>query len=293
MFQSNHEPGTALWCEAVSKYISDTVEDDSIVEYREPEPGRWHLGASEIGKPCSRAIWYSFRWFRKVEHTGRLLRLFRRGHSEEPKFVHRLERIGVKATDRDPDTGKQYQIAHPQEPHYGGSLDGIAYIPFIGLYVICEFKTHNDKSFEKLKAKGVRVSKPQHYQQMCAYGKVYGLKFGLYCAINKNTDDLYFKLVPLDWKFAEITDEKAIAIIRAHTAPRRISENSASQECKLCDYRGPCHLGQPAAVNCRSCHYATPNKQDKEWTCNHPSIGPAVIPRDVVIRGCQYYVTIQ
>lgn len=290
-YYNPHEPGSDLWAEAVGKYIAEAIDEDSVEEYNEPDPGRWHLGASEIGKPCSRAIWYSFRWAVKIIHKPALYRLFNRGHLEEHRFVHRLRRIGIDSRDRNPETGKQYQIEHPQEPHYGGSLDGIAWIPFAGLWVITEFKTHNDKSFEKLVKKGVRVAKPEHYQQMCAYGKVYGLKFGLYVAVNKNTDELYVRLVPLDWSFAEITDSKAIAVIRSQTPPRRYSESPMDHVCKFCNFYGVCHRGQPIYRSCRSCVHAVPNRHNKEWTCQHPAHNQE-IPRDVVRTGCADYAPI-
>jgi hypothetical protein len=39
---------------------------------------------------------------------------------------------------------------------------------------------------------------------MCSYGQAYGLKYGLYCAINKNTDELYFEIVELDWNHGTV-----------------------------------------------------------------------------------------
>lgn len=291
-FNSPHEPGSELWCEALSQSIESAINLDSIAEYREPDPGRWHLGASEIGHPCSRKIWYSFRWAMKVEHTGQQLRLFNRGHHEEPKFIHRLRRVGINVTEIDPTTGKQWQMQHPSEPHYGGSLDGIAYIPTLpAAYatMIAEFKTHNDKSFDKLLKDGVRKSKPQHFAQMSSYGQVKQFPLGLYCAINKNNDALCIRITPLQYSLGEITFKKAVEIIRSQRAPSRISENSADFNCKFCDYRGICHLGQPMAKNCRSCANCIPNQTDKEWTCTKFA---GVIPRDFVAKGCDYWTPI-
>lgn len=36
---------------------------------------RPHLGASVIGKQCMREIWYGFRWSKKTNFSGRMLRL--------------------------------------------------------------------------------------------------------------------------------------------------------------------------------------------------------------------------
>ena len=40
---------------------------------------RQHLGCSVIGHHCERWLWLSFRWAVIEKHSGRLLRLFRRG----------------------------------------------------------------------------------------------------------------------------------------------------------------------------------------------------------------------
>ena len=58
---------------------------------------REYLGASQIGNPCSRALWYSFRFATKPEpHTAREERLFNRGNIEEPVIEADLKRAGAK-----------------------------------------------------------------------------------------------------------------------------------------------------------------------------------------------------
>lgn len=292
MYKSAHHPGTQLWCEGLGKYVSELVENDSVVELQETEK-RWHLGASEIGNPCSRALWYGFRWATDIRHTGQLLRLFRRGHSEEPKFVHRLRRIGIHVWETDPNstpdpvTGefKQWRVSHPRNRHYGGSLDAKLWVPFVPpefQYMLGEFKTHSKDSFDKLLKEGVRKSKPKHYSQMCTYGEKEGFKFSLYCAICKNTDRLYYEVVPLSFEHTAMLDDKAIKIIEARTPPTKYSENSANIVCKQCDHRGVCHLFHPVAVSCRSCRHSNADPSG-EWHCDLYRI---VLERDLVKTGC-------
>jgi len=57
---------------------------------------RPHLGGSMIGEKCERKLVYSFRWAKKPTHSGRVLRLFNRGHLEEFRFVAYLRRIGAE-----------------------------------------------------------------------------------------------------------------------------------------------------------------------------------------------------
>lgn len=69
---------------------------NSKLEATQEDPRRRHLGGSVLGKKCPRAIWYGFRWAKKVLHKGRMLRLFNRGHREEARFVEWLRSVGVE-----------------------------------------------------------------------------------------------------------------------------------------------------------------------------------------------------
>jgi hypothetical protein len=289
-FRSALAPGSEGWCSDLSRYIEALVEQDSIDELQESEP-RWHLGASEIGHECSRKIWFSFRWILTIRYSGKLNRLFKRGHKEEPNFIHRLRRVGINCVDRDPTTGKQLRIENQDNLHFGGSLDSAStflWLPPDVSEMLGEFKTHNDKSFGKLLKEGVRKSKPQHYVQMSIYGRRKRFKLGLYCALNKNDDELKFTVLPLDWRQAEIMEAKALRIINAREAPPRTSEDPTSSVCNMCEYKGPCHLKQPIEANCRSCRacVALPNG---EFGCEKVM---QQIPRDVVPKGCQNWYPI-
>lgn len=60
---------------------------------------RTHLGASLIGGRCVRAAWYAFRWAYDVDHTGRIRRLFNRGHEEEHRLVRWLRTADIEVRD--------------------------------------------------------------------------------------------------------------------------------------------------------------------------------------------------
>lgn len=60
---------------------------------------RAHLGGSMIGRSCDREIWYGFRWAKRPDFDGRMLRLFGRGHKEEFIFVADLRRAGFKVEE--------------------------------------------------------------------------------------------------------------------------------------------------------------------------------------------------
>ncbi len=243
---------------------------------------RSHLGASQIGKSCERALWYDFRWTTPARFPGRILRLFETGQLEEARLVRNLRRTGATVLDVDPATGRQWRVeAHGG--HFGGSLDAVA----LGLleaprtWHVVEFKTHSAKSFRDLTAKGVAVSKPQHAAQMQVYMHLTGLTRALYVAVCKDTDDLHVERIHADRAVGERLLAKARRIIDAPRPPARISEDPAWWECRLCPHHAVCHESAAAPVTCRSCLHATP--VDGGWHCAR---WDTLLPLEAQRRGC-------
>lgn len=247
---------------------------------------RKHLGASVIGKPCARQAWYSFRWTFREQFSSRMLRLFNRGHREEERFVAYLRGAGWTVWELDPTTGDQWRISD-WNGHFGGSLDGIAWHPVYSEqfgYFLTEFKTHNAKSFAKLRADGVRKAKPEHFVQMSTYGAYRRLKYAIYMAVNKDDDDLHIEVVELDIGLAIDVKNKARDIIEAQTPPKKISSSETYFDCKFCAAKGICHGSDPYLKNCRSCEFASPS-DNKTWHCRHFGI----IPEEIIPQGCSYH----
>ena len=281
-----------LTIELNRKFLSNKIEADIDAYCAEAYDGghRNHLGASLIGHICSRYLFNNFRWVHHKKHSGRLQRLFNRGHREEARFIEWLKGIGFTVQDLNVD-GKQYRVVSSMR-HFGGSLDGQGMVPArynVNAIMLYEFKTHGTGSgFEKLKKDGVKKTKPQHYGQMCVYGKNYGLRFALYCSINKNDDDLHIEVITLDWQLAEQLEAKATDIIFATIPPEKFAFSEAVFECKYCDYVGICHRGESAEKNCRSCINSVPIA-DGEWHCK---LYNNTIPKDFIPKGCDKWIAI-
>lgn len=251
----------------------------SVEKY--PAEHRHHLGVSIIGDDCNRKIWYGFRWIKLIQHEPRMRRLFQRGHREEKHFQQFLLWAGFRFRGIDPETDKQFRISGI-EGHYGGSTDDLCLISWCDdLPIVCEYKTHGDKSFTELKEKKLRSAKPQHFDQMSGYGKGFKIKHGLYCAVNKNTDEWYFEFVELDWNRAIELEKKATDIIYSKLPPPKINENPSYWKCKYCEFKGPCHEGEPIEKNCRSCIFSSPVEKGN-WTCEKYG----VIPKGFLVNGC-------
>lgn len=280
-----------VWLGKVLPHIGDA--------YRAEDGGfRTHLGASVIGRECSREIWYGFHWYTKPKFKGQILRLFNRGHLEEGRIIALLLMIGCQVYQQDAE-GKQYRIS-AVGGHFGGSGDGVALlIPDLPVGTACllEFKTHNQKSWDKLAAEGVRSAKFEHYVQMNVYMRKMGIAAALYVGVNKNTDALHMEIIYLDVELANRFIERGRSIILAPEPPKGIGTSAGWFGCKFCDHINVCHLKGTAEKNCRTCKYSEA-KEDGTWLCNEPVTAktmvieakkPFVIPKHIMKEGCVHY----
>lgn len=265
----------------------------------EPKNEEWrlHLGASIIGNECARQTWYSFRWATSKRHEGQLLRLFNRGHLEEPRFVALLLMIGCKVWQVDSE-GKQFKIRNRYKGHFGGSLDGVAVgVPdYPDTPVLVEFKTHGEKSFLQLAEKGVQASKWPHFIQQQIYMDDFQLPASLYMAVNKNTDALHCEIVQYDKHISQKYRQLAQIIIDSTTPPPKISNDPSWYKCSYCQQLPVCHFKQPPAKNCRTCAWV--EVQDGgAWRCNRGQIGIELepgntIPEALQRTGCDHYTVL-
>lgn len=247
---------------------------------------RPHLGASQLGRPCARALWYGFRWAAAPQHDGRMLRLFRRGQREEAEFVRELRAAGIEVEAVDRGTGAQFRFA-VVGGHVGGSMDarlrGLPEAP--QTWHVAEFKTSNAKAFAKLQKEGVEKAKPEHHAQMQCYLHWSGLTRAFYLCVNKDTDELYSERVQYDPATAEALMAKAERVVTAAEPPPRLSDDPSWFACKFCDYHAVCHGGAMAEAHCRTCAHATPELDgDARWTCARH--GNHAIPLVYQKEGC-------
>jgi hypothetical protein len=241
---------------------------------------RPHLGASEVGKECERALWYGFRWVQRASFPGRILRLFSTGNLEETRLVNDLQAIGIEIHPFELKTGRQFSFSL-FGGHFGGSLDAIArgFVEAPTAWHLVEFKTHNDSSFKKLVKEGVRGAKPEHFFQIQSYmgmshekgqDQVPKLKRAFYFAVNKNTDDIFGERLEYQPEIYEHVQTRAARIIFSQVPMPKIAKDPKAFCCKFCNYHTICHgVGddmQLPAANCRTCCHVTV-QQEGGWLC--------------------------
>lgn len=235
---------------------------------------RDHLGASIMGQQCRRYVWLSFRWASDPRHDARMLRLFERGQLEEERFAKVLREAGLKF--RAPDGTDEFRWSHK---HLGGECDGII-DDFLGdgKPAIAEMKTHSLKSFRRLaEKKSVRACKREHWVQMQLYMLNLGMETALYCAVNKNDDELYFEIVTLDRKVATRVMDESLEMSMKDQPPEKMDEFlspcvliSKEGQRYPCSYNQICHgkLTEVPERNCRTCMESTMT-EDGGWHCGY------------------------
>jgi hypothetical protein len=243
----------------------NTIENliDKAHENRASKP-RPHMGASMLGHPCERRLWLSFRWAVQPKFSGRILRLFRRGHQEEANIISDLRSIGIMVKPVDSQAGVNFGA------HVSGSIDaviegGVPEAP--NTRHIGEFKTHSLKSFNDVEAKGVEKSKPEHFAQMQIYMHGTGIDRALYVAVCKDNDRIYTERIRYDKEVAEKLVARGKRVALSNRMPPPISTDPTWFQCKFCDAHSFCHETHLTEhVNCRTCAHATP-EDDSTWHC--------------------------
>ena len=251
---------------------------------------RAHLGASLIGDECQRKIWYSFRWWHLSRFSGRMLRLFRRGHQEELNVASDLELIeGVRVVMVDPVTGSQFNLRDPELPAFGGSMDGKIYGWIPDTWLGLEVKTMNNSNFKAVENKGVKRAQPRHYIQSQTYLSLCPDLAGmLYVAVKKESDHIYTEVIEPDLDAQIEARETARYILSTDEPPTRLSGNPSWYACKTCQAKEVCHYGEPPTPNCRNCAKveARLTHGENTWLC---TFNGAELREQDQRAGCTHY----
>jgi len=247
MLDFNHQP---KFYEQVT-----AVLDQSLAIERQQQAPRNYLGASRLGVVCERALQYEYAGAPVDDgraFSGRLLRVFEVGHSLEALAVRWLRLAGFELHNQKADGGQLgFSVAGGK---IKGHVDGIitaAPAPLnLSFPMLWECKTMADKHWKACVKSGVAVTKPVYAAQMATYqaymdSTVPGLADNpaLFTAINKDTQELWFELVPFDPALAQRMSDRAVKVILATEAgellPRSFADPS-HYECKYCSWQKRC-----------------------------------------------------
>lgn len=211
---------------------------------------RDYLGASLIGNPCARQIWYEYNQYYKEPFEAETLMNFEDGHRTEDLTAQRLRMVpGVELWTHDAD-GKQYGFSIFEgkfKGHCDGVIKGLLQAPSTPHVWECkasaakkfaEFQAAKAKWGEKLALKNwnenyfTQAQLYMHFLQIDRHYLTVALAGG------RDYDSCRTEYEP---DKAEWAIDRAYKIINAKDAPPRINEKPDFYICRFCSFREICH----------------------------------------------------
>jgi hypothetical protein len=226
----------SLSLDPVNVALNADVERVAMATAEQPRP---YLGVSIAGYECARRVQYT--WWIKSEHPAQVREIFDRGHYFESRVLRHLIAIGFKFAPKE-------ALAFSA---VGGALrghaDGIIIAtprPVTALPAILEVKALNGKNWRALERDGLEKTFPQYAAQVVLYQAYLDITNpALFAAVNADTCELLFFLVPFNAERAQFWSDRAASIIAATRASEllpRAFDDPEDWRCKICPYRKRC-----------------------------------------------------
>ena len=105
----------------------------------------------------------------------------------------------------------------------------------------------DNKSWNDTAKRGLLITKPLYFAQIQLYMAYLNLEQCLFTALNKDTSELYFELIPFDSEVAQRYSDRAVQIIKASERNELlpcISSDPAFFRCKMCGFKDVCRQNE-------------------------------------------------
>lgn len=245
---------------------------DKALELESEQSGkRYYLGASLIGDPCSRKLWYGFRKVLNPAFEAKTLRCFADGHTQEAEMARRLRLVpGIELWTTDPDRpGSNAQMGFALfgghfKGHWDGVIRGILEAP--KTVHIWEHKSTNETKFDKLTKMLTEQDEKTVLEQ---WDYIYYAQAVLYMHMSDLTRHFMTVSTPggRDYislrtnenpKLAKELIQKAGSIVFSDRAPPRAYNSPDFYLCKWCNFSSVCWgTDKKILKHCRTCAHVT------------------------------------
>lgn len=271
------------------------VAADAALEASQPVRRARRIGMGEIGGPCERAIWYSFRWATEQKFTAKTLKIFDGGHKSEALTASRIRLVaGIELWTIDPDTGKQYAVTDPTG-HMAGRIDGVVLgllqapkTPHVWDHKCSEKMSDLEKMITKVSEKrSLQAWSETYYGQAQCYMHYLQLtRHWLTCSKPGDREWIAVR-TEYDMTAAVRYEARAKRVVEAQEPPMRIATKSDYYICKMCDHRSVCWNETIPKRHCRSCIHAMA-VEGGQWICGIGIETPLSIERQQL--GCNAHL---
>jgi len=258
--------------------LVEIIDEGSIEQEKRP-----HLGYSQVGSDCMREMFYILHWAEDQTYDLRIGRIFSTGHIMEKFMIESLEKAGMIVED-------QQDYVPGLWGHIKGSIDGIvSNVPgYENERLLLEMKTANDRSWKSISKEGVKRAHKKHYGQIQMYMGRLRLKNALYMVYNKNDSSYYTEIVPFNSNYFKEKEVALADMMLSEHIPMKIGDVTW-HECRMCNFKGVCHNGDPVAENCRTCIHADV-EDDGVWSCGVHDIK---LTFDEQLKGCKRWEVLE
>lgn len=222
----------------------------AVAEFTQKEERRDYIGASLIGHPCSRHIWYRYHGYPSEPFDAETLWRFADGHRTEELVIERLKQVpGVQIWDKQPD-GSQYGF-RALGGKFGGHLDGIikGLVQAPKTPHVLEVKCVGEKGFAEFKKlvfelgekRALEQWRYEYYCQAQIYLHYFKLDRHYLVVALAGGRDMAACRTEYNPELAEKLIDKADKILQSKAEPARISDKSDFYQCRFCAFKKECH----------------------------------------------------
>ena len=223
------------------------ILDAKIIENHKQQKKRDYLEVSSIGDDCLRKVQLQYEG-KEADFSASTLRTFDIGHCLEDLVAEWLRIAGFDLKTKN-ENGEQFGFS-TAEGRIKGHIDGkIVDVSenlkqlFTRFPILWECKSLNHKSFQETAKKGLMLTKPIYYAQVQLYMAYLELDQCLFTALNKDSSELYFELIPFDSEAAQRYSDRAVQVLKAtenNESMPCISSDPSFFKCKMCAFRKSC-----------------------------------------------------
>ena len=239
-----------------SASFSDRIEallDEALESEHQASSQRDYLGASRLGAACERQLQYEYAkapMDTDKAFTGRLLRIFERGHRTEDMVMRWLRLAGFILKTEDAN-GHQFGFSLAGG-RLRGHVDGVLVAGPEGFSypALWENKCLGSKAWREVQKHKLAIAKPVYAAQVALYQSYLGLHEhpALFTAVNADTMEIYAELIPFDGGLAQRMSDRGARVIQAtelgELLPRSFND-STHFECKFCAWAERCWRATP------------------------------------------------
>lgn len=212
---------------------------NDAISQRNREENRLYIGASNIGNPCLRAVWYAYKGYESEKFPTNTQITFDIGKNLERLLLDYLEASGMNI-ERANEANNYLFCQHEKIKDFQGHIDALIHTDNAEP-IILEIKTAKASSFAVFKKDGLKVWSKIYYSQIQSYMGMTGYKSAIILVLNKDSSELCMEWVYFDEDYYLMISDKAQFIKNNTSPPERINNNSCYHLCARCVYKNVCH----------------------------------------------------